>query len=130
MILWALIADWSPARMKCLGKKKDGSPCDYTQEETFEFCPDCGYGTKPEASRFVIKCPGKENPCGSELTSDDRFCRKCGWKIDPTLFQTALRKCRGRSEDGSLCKAYIKEDDNFCNKCGYDITTGKLILHV
>lgn len=116
--------------MKCLGKKADGTPCDYSHEKTFKFCPDCGYSTVPEASkttRVVISCPGKNNPCGSELSSDDNFCEECGWKIDQSLFQTALQKCPGKNEDGSQCEAYLKEGAKFCKQCGHDTASGNLI---
>lgn len=43
--------------------------------------------------------------CGSSLTEEDVYCRKCGLKVDRSL------KC-------SACGEKLAEDDIFCRKCG------------
>ncbi len=43
--------------------------------------------------------------CGSSLTEEDVYCRKCGLKVD-------------RSPKCSSCGEKLAEDDIFCRKCG------------
>lgn len=123
----------SQARMKCSGKKEDGTPCDYTAEETFAFCPNCGSSCIAEESEppvDVITCPGKNKQCGAQISSDSKanFCKECGWRIDQSLFCTPSKKCPGKNDDGSLCGGNITENDKFCLNCGQDFTSGNLVL--
>lgn len=45
--------------------------------------------------------------CGVELAADDRFCAKCGFKVESTVMKT----CRE-------CGKKLAEDAKFCSGCG------------
>ncbi|XP_048239631.1 E3 ubiquitin-protein ligase rnf213-alpha-like [Haliotis rufescens] len=98
--------------MKCSGNSKDGSPCDYTSEKPFRFCPQCG-----ESPLIEIPCPGRDNePCGEPITVKFTFCPGCGLKIDQTLFTKPRKKC-------PQCDVDVPEGKKFCAECGARITS-------
>lgn len=55
----------------------------------------------PEASESTYNCP----ECGAVINLDDKFCRKCGCKINLTFL------C-------PKCDTELRHEDIFCGKCG------------
>lgn len=50
-----------------------------------------------------MKCPN----CGVKLAADDRFCAKCGFRIENTIIKTCKK-----------CGKKLSEDAMFCSGCG------------
>lgn len=111
-LVHVFVTDNHNYNMKCSGNSKDGSPCDYTSEKPFRFCPQCG-----ESPLIEIPCPGRDNaPCGEPITVKFKFCPGCGLKIDQTLFTKPRKKC-------PQCDADVPEGKKFCAECGARITS-------
>ena len=65
---------------------------------------------KPGKSRFVLKCPN----CGSEVSSADERCMKCGMRIKSVI----RLKCPRCSTSNPL-------DNGKCESCGSNIEAKK-----
>lgn len=54
--------------------------------------------------------------CGNPLTSEDKFCKKCGKKVESLgqIDPDSLLECR-------TCKALNEKTNNFCKSCGYKL---------
>jgi DNA-directed RNA polymerase subunit RPC12/RpoP len=75
-------------------------------------------GTKvAEATGELIKCP----KCGETVSSDTKFCTKCGAALSTTVMSptpTTTIKCRE-------CGAENKSINKFCSNCGKPIEKGE-----
>ena len=59
---------------------------------------------------------GKLCECGNVLTAEDKFCKKCGKKLE-TINQTdpsELIECPN-------CKTFNVKSNNYCNSCGFKL---------
>ncbi|XP_053390334.1 E3 ubiquitin-protein ligase RNF213-like [Mercenaria mercenaria] len=81
-----------------------------------EFCEECGAKMSDEKDT-VVNCSGKRKDgalCGSELVPGQRFCKKCGTKVDQSLFTSVSVVC-------PQCNAVLESDSSFCMECGHSL---------
>ncbi|WAR07272.1 hypothetical protein MAR_017230 [Mya arenaria] len=102
-------------------KKCSNPECGLEGEE--RFCYQCGCKmidppTIPLLSSIVIICDGEDESgslCGAELKTIQKFCSKCGKKVDTNLLEVQtpnIEKC-GR------CGTALSPGEHFCPECGF-----------
>lgn len=65
----------------------------------------------------VTRCP----KCNGEISVDDLFCSKCGFKME-TKSAEGLKQC-------NKCGAMIPEDAGFCTSCGAKVEDMTEVVH-
>ena len=60
--------------------------------------------------------------CGNELYENDRFCNKCGTKLEPVVVPAAIAEPERRV--CSSCGADLAEGMKFCIRCGASVGVG------
>ncbi|XP_053395990.1 uncharacterized protein LOC123552612 [Mercenaria mercenaria] len=78
------------------------------------FCQSCGNKMMPFAQEEIfITCSGTLDGkvCGSELKQSQKFCTKCGTRIDKSLFASQQEIC-------NECGTILNADFSFCQECG------------
>lgn len=73
----------------------------------------------------MVLCPGFQKngrPCTNILEQKNKFCKLCGWKIDPEIFSKEAISCPNivlSSEE--KCGTWIERDQMFCDQCGWEV---------
>ncbi|XP_062592387.1 polypyrimidine tract-binding protein 2-like [Saccostrea cucullata] len=73
----------------------------------------------------MVLCPGFQKngrPCTNILEQKSKFCKLCGWKIDPDIFLKEAISCPNvplNSEE--KCGTWIERDQMFCDQCGWEV---------
>ncbi|XP_061163648.1 polypyrimidine tract-binding protein 2-like [Saccostrea echinata] len=73
----------------------------------------------------MVLCPGYQKngrPCTNILEQKSKFCKLCGWKIDPDIFLKEAISCPNvplNSEE--KCGTWIERDQMFCDQCGWEV---------
>lgn len=78
-----------------------------------------------ECSDRMVLCPGFQKngrPCTNILEQKNKFCKLCGWKINPEIFSKEAISCPNivlNSEE--KCGTWIERDQMFCDQCGWEV---------
>ena len=71
---------------------KDCISCQSKIPKDANFCSKCGANCDSEETfEQNVKCPGENGQCGNILNVTDKFCSKCGLKVDPSLFEDSVQ---------------------------------------
>ncbi|KAJ8314902.1 hypothetical protein KUTeg_007052 [Tegillarca granosa] len=113
--------------VKCQGKKGDGI-CGFELPEEFQFCPICTTPVqkdKEPPDEITINCPGKKkngDVCQAPVKKGQKFCKKCGWRVNSKIFKAGSRVCYAKLENDKDCLNVLSSDDEFCEECGNEST--------
>ncbi|XP_048752196.1 polypyrimidine tract-binding protein 2-like [Ostrea edulis] len=73
----------------------------------------------------MVLCPGfKKNgrPCTNILEQKSKYCKMCGWKIDPEIFQRVAISCPNIAlTSKEQCGTWIEKGQIFCDQCGWEV---------
>ena len=95
--------------MKC-----PNAECDFVQEKSFKFCPECGTKMVIPQKLEVAFCRNTLEDgslCNAEVKISYKFCMECGGKVDKALFDEDVKCC-------VKCKKKLAPDERFCSGCG------------
>ncbi|KAJ8305243.1 hypothetical protein KUTeg_017209 [Tegillarca granosa] len=113
--------------VKCQGKKGD-EICGFELSEEFQCCPICTTPVqkdKEPPDDITINCPGKKkngDVCQVPVKKGQKFCKKCGWRVNSKIFKAGSRVCYAKLENDKDCLNVLSSDDEFCEECGNEWT--------
>ncbi|KAK3585581.1 hypothetical protein CHS0354_036768 [Potamilus streckersoni] len=87
--------------------------CQNPLEEDCDFCSECG--KEVVCTPKIVLCTGKKKNgtiCGADLQKGKKFCKKCGAKVDQSVFEKEVVLCAN-------CGHAFADDEDFCVDCGF-----------
>ncbi|KAL3881515.1 hypothetical protein ACJMK2_027947 [Sinanodonta woodiana] len=88
--------------------------CQNPLEEDCDFCSECLNEVVSIPKRVLCKEKEKNGIiCGAELQKGKKFCKKCGAKVDQSIFEAeVVTFCEN-------CGHTFADDEDFCVDCGF-----------
>nr|XP_022344037.1 polypyrimidine tract-binding protein homolog 3-like [Crassostrea virginica] len=73
----------------------------------------------------MVLCPGFQKngrPCTNILEQKNKFCKMCGWKIDPEIFTKEAISCPNIPlNSDEICGTWIESSQMYCDQCGWEV---------